>query len=479
MGKKQYRHFNEAEEELNLIVHTVYEMPEEFENENLEFPFAFVTRNGLSTNSYKIYISNYCHGDMFLLHEMGHIICQHLRYEEIIHEQIMERLKAVWTRAFGKYFSKCTDHFAHLLCNYAMDMEVNTRFFDVDEKPAMIRELVSSEWDRRKVQYQRHGLKKSIRRSDLSKEGISPVFPEDYGFERNLTWRKYIDLMLLNPDMFAFILYENFKKQGVQISSDGKVSEKEIERITENHDTTEGIGNKLSEYEKNIDKGNDKGKGSRKDFLSQIQKIGPETADFIRERSVADFKDTRTDYLYLTNRGKTYGVLRGKSVDHNDYMMKNIYVIVDTSGSVDSENLRRLLSLFTQLKAFVGEQSKVIFWDTELQNVCPLRKKITAIPRGAGTNIAKAIEYVRQKHCRTNDAVFIISDYFDNLDDWLTEINKLPCTCYGICWTFEDAGKTIESTFAANSYFATRYGKKIKEFCSKVETLFVSFNNSR
>ena len=28
------RHFNEAEEELNLIVHTVYEMPEQFENEN-------------------------------------------------------------------------------------------------------------------------------------------------------------------------------------------------------------------------------------------------------------------------------------------------------------------------------------------------------------------------------------------------------------------------------------------------------------
>ncbi|MBR1723174.1 MAG: hypothetical protein IJ727_11985, partial [Treponema sp.] len=71
------------------------------------------------------------------------------------------------------------------------------------------------------------------------------------------------------------------------------------------------------------------------------------------------------------------------------------------------------------------------------------------------------IKYTASRFCSENDKLFIISDYYDYLDEWLTEIRKLRCSCYGICWT--DNCKEL-------SYLDE---EKFYAFCKEVETLFV------
>lgn len=192
-----------------------------------------------------------------------------------------------------------------------------------------------------------------------------------------------------------------------------------------------------------------------------IHKLGPEVGHFITDRAIDRIEDMRTDYLYLSNRGRTSNILRGKTIDHTDYSQGNVYVIVDTSGSVETRRLAQLLDLFYEIKNRVGRQSKVIFWDSDLQRIDSLCDGITEIPRGGYTEIAPGIKYTACRFCSENDKLFIISDYCDFLDDWLTEIRKLRCSCYGICWT--DNRKEISCLDEEKFY----------EFCKEVETLFV------
>ena len=178
-----------------------------------------------------------------------------------------------------------------------------------------------------------------------------------------------------------------------------------------------------------------------------------------------EYKETRTDYLYLSNRGKTDGVLRGKAVEHNAYVPGNVYIIVDTSSSVPVSQLSRLLDLFIGLRGMAGSDSKVIFWNTQLQKVCSLRHRIDEIPYGGGTDIAAAIAYAGSRYMKKGDKLFIISDYCDRLPRWLTEIKKLrggTGCCYGIRWGH--AGSAGPSDAEPG----------LVQFCREVETLFVA-----
>ena len=119
------------------------------------------------------------------------------------------------------------------------------------------------------------------------------------------------------------------------------------------------------------------------------------------------------------------------------------------------------LGLFSEIKNLVGQQSKVIFWDSDLQKIDSLSQGISEIPCGCGTEIAPAIRYTASRFCSENDKIFIISDYYDNLDKWLEEVKKIRSSCYGICWTNNRKKVTCLDDEAFN------------KFCREVETLFV------
>ena len=471
MNKPEYKQFSELKKKMRLVVCTHNKLAKD----NLSTDaLAYVRRDGNANACYKVYTSEFCSGHSFWMHEIGHILLGHLNFEDETNRQVFERLMGTW-KSFSKYISFTPENenqtmlsLINLLKNYAMDMEVNSKIFDKDEEAFLIEDMNQaiykklsyivknrlegwSEINRRleRFNYQKRHNSKAIL--------VTPLFAENYNFPRGLSWRQYIDLIILAPDMVMPQICEKLRTEQEEfIEKTAKLPAEVIIKAAKNQDMI--LAEVLSAGKR---KGNGSGKGFGKTCSFAIHKLGPEVRSFITERALDKTEDSRTDYLYLANRGKSDGILRGKSVEHSDYTQGNIYVIVDTSGSVEMERLAQLLGLFSEIKSSVGQQSKVIFWDTDLQRIDSLRDGINRIPLGRGTDLAPAISYTAGRFCSENDKIFIISDYYDCLDKWLTEVKKLRCSCYGICWT--DKGDEV-------SYLNK---EDFDAFCREVETLFV------
>ena len=473
MDKHEYKQFSELKKKMWLVVCTHNKLAK---NDFSTDALAYVKRDGKANACYKVYTSEFCSGHSFWMHEIGHILLGHLNFEDKTNSQVFNKLMGTW-KSFSKYISFTPENenqtmlsLINLLKNYAMDMEVNSKIFDKDEEAFLIEDMNQaiykklsyivknrlegwSEINRRleRFNYQKRHNSKAIL--------VTPLFAENYNFPRGLSWRQYIDLIILAPDMFMPQICEKLRTEQEEfIEKTGKIPAEVIIKAAKNQDMV--LAEVLSAG-KRKGKGKGSGKGFGKTCSFAIHKLGPEVRSFITERALDKTEDSRTDYLYLANRGKSDGILRGKSVEHSDYTPGNIYVIVDTSGSVETERLAQLLGLFSEIKSSVGQQSKVIFWDTDLQRIDSLCDGINAIPLGRGTDIAPAISYTVGRFCSENDKIFIISDYYDCLDKWLTEVKKLRCPCYGICWT--DKGNEV-------SYLNK---EDFDAFCREVETLFV------
>lgn len=465
----KYKHFSELKEKMRLVVCTHNKL---LKNDSSIEALAYVKRAGSANSCYKIYTSEFCRGQSFLMHEIGHILFGHLRFEDSTTGLVHDKLMGAW-KSFSKYisFSSKTEKqtmlsLIALLKNYAMDMEVNSKVFDKDEQDFLIEDMNKAEYKRllyiaqnrlagHGEAFRRLGRYNYARLTNPKAAIVTPVFPETYGFPRGLSWNQYIDLIILAPDLVMPKICEKLRaEQGKLIEKESKIPSEVIRKVAGNQDMF------MSEVCSGEDKSEDKRDfGKTKCFT--IHKLGPEVGHFITDRAIDRIEDTRTDYLYLSNRGKTSNILRGKTIDHTDYSQGNVYVIVDTSGSVETRRLAQLLDLFSEIKNRVGRQSKVIFWDSDLQRIDSLCDGITEIPRGGYTEIAPGIKYTASRFCSENDKLFIISDYCDFLDDWLTEIRKLRCSCYGICWT--NNRKEI-SCLDEEKFYA---------FCKEVETLFV------
>ena len=474
--KPEYHHYEEVKEKISKYVCTFKKLPIQDVAE-AEGALALVTRFGDSSMCYKIYTSEFCAGKSFVMHEIGHVLCQHLRFEDTLKKQVLERLRGTWP-TLKKYITfnpnerlTAQDSLVHLLCNYAMDMEVNSKFFDEDEKERMIANLCTSEIKRMKyiISQRLPGAAEATRVLErLAYNGklesfATPVFPEDYGFPRGLSWLQYIDLIILSPDKVMKQVCESLRLRQSQLVAPGDpLPAAAIKKTSDSSDLSDTLTVAIQGYEASENPGKSKGDGHSDSYreIFKVHKLGNEVKRFINERSVVQVKETRSDYLYYHNRGKADGVFRGKSVEHNAEAIGNIYIIVDTSGSVPTEQLARLLSLFSDLRGMVGPDSKVIFWDTQLQRVSSLKEAINSIPCGYGTEIATAIEYAGKRYCKPDDRLFIISDYYDILEDWYEEILKLKCPCYGIRWGLEDTLSCVEQ-------------EEFADFCRKVETLFV------
>ena len=469
MNKSEYKQFSELKKKMRLVVCTHNKLAKgDFSTDAL----AYVKRDGKANACYKVYTSEFCSGHSFWMHEIGHILLGHLNFEDKTNSQVFNKLMGTW-KSFSKYISFTPENekqtmlsLINLLKNYAMDMEVNSKIFDKDEEAFLIEDMNQATYKRLSyiVKNRLEGwseINRRLERFNNQKRHnskailVTPVFAENYSFTRGLSWRQYIDLIILAPDMVMPQICEKLRTEQEEfIEKTGKLPAEVIIKAAKNQDMV--LAEVLSST---VGKGSRKSCGKTMNFA--IHRLGPEVRSFITERALDKTEDNRTDYLYLANRGKSDGILRGKSVEHSDYIQGNIYVIVDTSGSVEMERLTQLLGLFSEIKGSVGQQSKVIFWDTDLQRIDSLQDGINRIPLGRGTNLAPAISYTAGRFCSENDKIFIISDYYDYLDKWLTEVKKLRCPCYGICWTdnCEKVSYIDEEDFYA--------------FCRHVETLFV------
>ena len=147
--KHEYKHFSELKEKMRLVVCAHNKISKDDMSNGA---LAYVTKSGSAC--YKIFISEFCRGQSFLMHEIGHILFGHLRFEDSTSGQVYDKLMGAWRR-FSKYISYSAKNedrtmlsLIALLKNYAMDMEVNSKVFDKDEQDFLIEDMNKAEYKR-------------------------------------------------------------------------------------------------------------------------------------------------------------------------------------------------------------------------------------------------------------------------------------------------------------------------------------------
>lgn len=184
---------------------------------------AYATRssNFGSTGIYNIYVNpdyekSY---DDLLLHEVGHIIFGHLQSNAFNEKTFEMKLKFAWARIRKLiitgddvklsekeiqdiYINKVK----HIMLNYAMDYEVNSKIFTPDEWKEFTQKF-ESDWMR--VQYEDDDVPEedyeealNLKKNDPTKKLVSALWPEDVGFPLKLQFTQYVDLMLRDPEKF-------------------------------------------------------------------------------------------------------------------------------------------------------------------------------------------------------------------------------------------------------------------------------------
>ena len=184
---------------------------------------AYATRssNFGATGIYNIYVNpdyekSY---DSLLLHEIGHIIFGHLQSNAFNEKTFEMKLKFAWARIRKLiitgddvklsekeiqdiYINKVK----HIMLNYAMDYEVNSKIFTPDEWKEFTQKF-ESDWI--KVQYEDDNVSEedyeevlNLKKNDPTKKLINALWPEDVGFPLKLQFTQYVDLMLRDPEKF-------------------------------------------------------------------------------------------------------------------------------------------------------------------------------------------------------------------------------------------------------------------------------------
>lgn len=99
--KHEYKHFSELKEKMRLVVCTHNKLPK---NDSSIEALAYVKRDGRANSCYKIYTSEFCRGQSFLMHEIGLILFGHLCFEDSTTGLVHDKLMGAW-KSFSKYIS--------------------------------------------------------------------------------------------------------------------------------------------------------------------------------------------------------------------------------------------------------------------------------------------------------------------------------------------------------------------------------------
>ena len=475
---------------------------------------AYATRDGSATSSYKIFITPKAEGceDALKIHEFGHCVFQHLKIEQIKKGQTQQQIKNNWEK-FKPYIDfdsgedekAVLDNLIHMIQNYAMDMEVNSKVYEKLEvakvfdamQAIILGQHIASNDDELKDAAEKWIDDKIANKVDKPYVGF--VNCTDYGFPVRLDWMAYVYLICSNPKKFM----ENMKKNagtgagssggsplkqdgnGKSGKSNGKSSEKSgsdgksgkvsasyIKGEAKDSDVESNKPGQSGDGSKSKNSGNDIGNSNDGFNSGDDESSGEDNGDtssqngrgdghfltetnldfeslhferglksFIQKNCIAEVKRiSRTDPLYNYNRRKSGSVLIPKLIEHNSYRPGNIYVVVDVSSSVSIKLVKSIIELLQQLHSKFGPTSRIITWDTDLCSDCKLMTDIKKLHiSGGGTSIAKGIKFANENYLNsTEDKLFIISDFEDNLDEWTEELKNVKGTVTAVRWSYNN-----------------------------------------
>lgn len=182
---------------------------------------AFATKT--KDNCYKVFVNNKVpevYRDHLRLHEYGHILFGHLKFDELRHNQLTKKILQNWgtiskhlqlepedigkdkIELVGKYIMPLQG----LLSNYAMDMEVNSKLFPNDEEPYFNEilggaTLMANLNDDLILDVQLEKIEEYLD-GDRAEPFAKAIFPSNYDFPNAKSYLEYLDLMFLNIDKF-------------------------------------------------------------------------------------------------------------------------------------------------------------------------------------------------------------------------------------------------------------------------------------
>jgi hypothetical protein len=149
-------------------------------------------------------------------------------------------------------------------------------------------------------------------------------------------------------------------------------------------------------------------------------------------------------------------------------MPTNCTIVVDISSSVPTAYVERVINSIVDTNSGIDlKNSHIIFCDTQVQSDEIMSKRTRSVYRGGGTEIANGIKYVKEQgYCKKKtDKLFIISDFEDNLENWLEEAIQIPGIKYAI-------GYNVRTNKDCEKLFDNPYYTHISEFKRKWNKVF-------
>jgi Mg-chelatase subunit ChlD len=196
----------------------------------------------------------------------------------------------------------------------------------------------------------------------------------------------------------------------------------------------------------------------------------------LRERSLYLRKSRLfEDLLYNVNRNKfDPDMLLPRRYRQENYTQNNVCILLDVSGSVPAAFIKRITGTIVQSEGvFDKRKSRLVSWS---DNLCADRAitDIHSIPSGGGTILADGIEYCK-RYLTESSSFFIISDFQDDLGEWLEAGRELPCRKTAIGYANVGRNVSFEEWFSrigSNGDYR-RSPVEPKEFCKVFDTVLI------
>jgi hypothetical protein len=404
------------------------------------------------------------------LREKEHILCNHLSPSDIARQQfndffkknmhiIFFKLPEEKNRAsrMGLYSRYIFDRFAGI----AQSMEVNSKLFKDD-------------WDNVKALLEKNIFESSLHTSNY----VS--YPEK-NWPLELDWTSYMVLLCKNMKASMESIGSG---EGKSIRS-GDVTQYNAETkiedsLKEMHQARKTIAQEFSD-----DSGDEKIRRGRTSHITGAASAYSicecsSLKDFLRilrERSLlAKKRRLHTDLMYNINRNKfASNVLIPRRYRIVDKTQAPVCILLDVSGSVPIAFLKRLVHTIIQAEGvFDKSKSRLVCWSDSLCSDTQL-DELHDVVAGGSTILARGIEYCK-KYLSENAAFFIVSDFQDDLGDWIRAAKPIVARKTAVAYADIDRRMSFERWFSMIGSNAN-YQKtetSIREFSAVFETVLLT-----
>ncbi|MFP3041002.1 VWA domain-containing protein [Treponema primitia] len=409
----QYRETNKLLERLNIRISYI-DVPGV---KGAPLSFSYRAMRG----EYCIYIDRKADRPTFMardLHEKGHILYNHFnrprthrqQFEEFFRRNLHSFLARLppernLNSKLGTYSTYIYNRFSDI----AQAMEINTKLFNEDRK-----------------------MLSAAPGGPL--EGF--IFPRET-WPEGLDWMSYMSFLCTELNSFLDHIGDGpgkkIKSSDVSAYNAMQAVERRIQDIQETRKTAADADSNAA-YEPEIIR------HGRTDNYTDTKTVNTVTelrdvkdlVRILRERSLL-LKRNRlhTDILYNINRNRFGDILIPRRYRIENYNLNNLCILLDVSGSVPPGFVKRVIQTIMRAEgafykgAFSKHLSRLVCWSDSLCSDTSLAD-IGAINLGGGTVLGAGIEYCK-RYLNERSSFFIISDFQDDLNDWISAARDLGC----------------------------------------------------